>query len=308
MTLLLWHSFSSETYSPLDESLASPEKARPADQAIAWCTAEVRRFDPDRYFASLFAGAAGRRALVSLYAFNLEIAKIRETVSEPLLGRIRLQWWREAVEGIYAGAPRNHAVVDALAETVARHGLTRARLEAMIDGRERDLDDAPFETVDELVAYAGATSGELSCLALEALGAAGAAVPEAARSAGIAWALVGLLRAIPFHATQGRCVLPRAVIDACNVPLYDLFAGRPTANLSAAVAAVAKVATARLDAVTQAGVGKERGARPVFAPLALARGDLKRLARAGYDVFSLPAQSPTMRQWRIVAAMYGGRL
>ena len=66
----------------------------------------VRRHDRDRYQTALFAPADRREALFALYAFNYEIARVRETVTQPMLGQIRLQWWREVVEAAYAGAPR----------------------------------------------------------------------------------------------------------------------------------------------------------------------------------------------------------
>ena len=195
------------------ESISYHSKPSSTEESLAYCAAEVKRFDPDRYFASLFAGDAGRRALFSLYAFNLEVAKTRETVSEPMLGRVRLQWWRDAIDGIYSGAPRNHIVVAALAGTIERHALTRARFDRLIDGREFDLEDSQPETLDDLIAYAGATSGELTCLALEALGVRDEAASGVGMAAGIAWALSGLLRAVPFHAAQGRSYLPGVAGD-----------------------------------------------------------------------------------------------
>src|SRR5271156_3271915 len=71
----------------------------------------VRRHDRDRFQTALFAPAARREALFALYAFNYEIARVRESVREPMLGQIRLQWWREAIDAAYAGAAsRRHEV------------------------------------------------------------------------------------------------------------------------------------------------------------------------------------------------------
>src|SRR5215475_14937298 len=89
----------------------------------SYCAQILRRQDPERYLTALFAPFGRREALFALYAFNLELARARESVREPLMGRMRLQWWREALEEIAAGRPRAHEVVRPLAAAIAAHGL-----------------------------------------------------------------------------------------------------------------------------------------------------------------------------------------
>lgn len=60
------------------------------------CGRDLQRLDPDRWLTTLFAPDASRPGLFALYAFNAEIARARESVSQPMIGQIRLQWWREA--------------------------------------------------------------------------------------------------------------------------------------------------------------------------------------------------------------------
>src|SRR5438105_4762920 len=165
----------------------------------------VRRHDRDRYQTALFAPAERREALFALYAFNYEIARVREIVTQPMLGQIRLQWWREIVDAAFAGAPaRSHEVAGPLAAAIGGHRLTRVHFDRMIDTRERDLADEPPATLTALEDYAEGTSATLLRLALEVLGATEPAAREAASEVGIGYALSGLLRAMPFHATAGR--------------------------------------------------------------------------------------------------------
>src|SRR3954471_15014844 len=110
---------------------------------LSYCAAEVRRLDRPRFLTALFAPSSLREDLFALYAFNLEIAKTLETVSEPMLGRIRLQWWRETIEGIYEGRGPQHAVAEPLAAAIRRHALPRAPLDRLIDARESDLEEEP---------------------------------------------------------------------------------------------------------------------------------------------------------------------
>ena len=109
--------------------------------ALSAPAALVRRHDLDRFRFALFAPARHREAVFTLFAFNHEVAKTRESVSETMIGAIRLQWWRDSIEGIYAGTPRQHEVIGPLAACIAAYGLPRAPFEALINARERDLED-----------------------------------------------------------------------------------------------------------------------------------------------------------------------
>ena len=164
-----------------------------ADEAFAWCATEIRRNDYDRYLSVLFAPRASRPYLFALYAVNHEIAKTAEIARDPMMGAIRLQWWREAFDELHAGEPRHHEALLALAETLRAHDLPKAMFDAMLDARELDFEKAPFADMAALEAYADATSGILMRLAARILGNP---LYEVAREAGIAYALTGLLRAL----------------------------------------------------------------------------------------------------------------
>lgn len=164
------------------------------------CAAAVEAHDHDRWLAALFAPDARRPGLMALYAFNLEVARVRETVREPMLGEIRLQWWRETLEGCAAGQPREQPVARALARHVSASDAW-PRLQALIDARTADLDAGPPA---DLAAYAAGTAGNLTEAAAILLGHADSGTLAAARAAGTAYALVGLVRAAPFLAAHGR--------------------------------------------------------------------------------------------------------
>lgn len=148
--------------------------------------AALRTADPDRWLSSRFVAAPEARAdIVALYAFDQELARAPRAASNPLLGEIRLTWWREVLDEAFGGRPvRHHPVAQALAAAIARHALPRAPLEAMIDARYRELDPAPM-TPQEALDWARDTGGTAAGLAARVLGA----TDEAAVAAGTAWAL-----------------------------------------------------------------------------------------------------------------------
>jgi len=187
--------------------------------AFAACERMVRAADPDRYFSALFAPAALRPFLFVLYAFNVEVARVAETVREPMLGAIRLEWWRETAEGAAKGTPRNHDVARGLAELLARHPQALAGLEALIAARAFDSSAGHFADFVALENYVDATSGALMRLAIAVLGGD----TRLAREAGLAYGLTGLLRALPFHNARHKLYLPLDLLAAVNLTPEEFF-------------------------------------------------------------------------------------
>ncbi len=214
----------------------------------SYCAEQVRRFDPDRYLTVLFAPAERRPSLFAIYAFNLEIAKTAEVVSEAPLGLLRLQWWRDTLETLEAGQGSRHEVAEPLAGAVRRHGLDPALFARLIDAREFDLEGRAPEDLAALEAYAEGTSANLLHLALQILGVDAVPVWTAGRHAGIAGALAGLLRAVPFHAAAKRIYLPRDLSAAAGLRIGDLFELRSSPALCRVAEQVAACACEHLRA------------------------------------------------------------
>ncbi len=252
---------------------------------LSYCGKEVRQYDPDRFATAMFAPHALRDGLFSLYAFNLEVAKTREAVSEPMLGEIRLQWWREAIDGIYAGTPRRHEVVQPLAALIARHGLTRRYFDDLIDMRAQDLSDDAPATLDALERYAEGTSSTLVWLTLEALDVRSDAAMAAGRHVGVAWALTGLIRAMRFHLSQRRVYLPDDLITRHQVDRRNLLELRPEPAVAAAVKDIAALAGSHLQKARALRVDIPKPAIPALLLASLADTHLQRVAKVGYDPF-----------------------
>lgn len=160
---------------------------------MALLDAEVRRVDEDRWLASRFAPREAREALVALYAFNYEVARTAEVVSEPGLGDIRLAWWRELIEELEQGhAPRAHPAAEALVGPIRSGALDGGALRALIEARRGDLDGAAPASAEALEFYVDATAGAVMTLALRACAAEAPA--GCVRDAGRAWGFAGLAR------------------------------------------------------------------------------------------------------------------
>ena len=245
------------------------------------CGDTVRRHDPDRFLLSLLARADVREDLWALYAFNHEIAKTREVVTETQLGLIRLQWWRDAIAAIYAaGAPvPEHPIIHALQKAIYKHGLTQERLDALIYAREFDLEDRLPANMQGMIYYADYTMTpllELSCVM---------AAPQSKadiEDIAVGYALAGLLRATPTHLSQRRCYLP-----ADRLPMiHRHYEGKELEALIPVVPDVVAEAKARL-------------AKPATGLPRIARGHrklalmyLKQIEKAGFNLFAPALRVP----------------
>ncbi|CAK0750239.1 NADH dehydrogenase (ubiquinone) 1 alpha subcomplex assembly factor 6 [uncultured Gammaproteobacteria bacterium] len=278
---------------------AAPAATPPAD-TLSWCAREVRSHDSDRFMVCLLAPPPLREALFALHAFNHEIARTREVVSEALLGQIRLQWWRQTVGVIFelnggGGDPNalgHHEVIVPLAAAIANHRLSRAGFERLLDAREDDLDAAGPETLDALIAYARESTGALVQLALEVLAVRDEPTRAAGEAVGTAWSLTGLLRAVPFHAHQRRLYLPQRLMAQHGVESAQVFAGTRAPGLAAVVREIADTARAQLSQARSLRHAVPQAATPVLALATLADRYLNRLDRAGYDPFHPALHSP----------------
>jgi 15-cis-phytoene synthase len=265
------------------------------EDAFAHCAELVRTADRDRFLASLFAPADHRDALHALYAFNIEVTRVREAAREPLPGEIRLQWWSDVLNGERTAEAQANPVAAALLATVGRYGLVVSTLMALIEASRFDLYDEPMGTVADLEAYAKSRSSVIFALAAQIVAGVGAEI--AAGPAGIAYAIAGLLRALPLHASRGQLYLPIELLDRHQVRPQDIFAGKSSAGLKAALSDLRAIAREHLRAAQPRIVALRRSVMPVFLPIALARPSLDRLERS--DPFA-PREIPAWRrQWLI---------
>ncbi len=272
---------------------------------FALCDALLAEGDPDRHLATRFLPADKRPAVVAIYAFNLEAARIRDLVSEPLPGEIRLQWWRDALEGRSHGDVRANPTAAALLDTVSTYRLPLKPFLDLIEARTGDLYDDPPPTLNDLEGYCGETSSSLLRLASLVLADGGDAGPASvAGHAGVAYALAGLLRAFSWHASRGRVMLPKDVTERHGVAHADILAGRSSPGLLAALEELRALAARRLDEARAEWSAVPKPVRSAFAPVALVEPWLTALQRRTDPFGPVPdvaAWTKPLRLWRAAA-------
>ena len=240
----------------------------------------VRRVDPDRYFSALFAPATSRRLLLTLYAFNHEIARVAETVRQPMMGEIRLEWWRETLETARSGRPRDHPLARALAELFVARALPTDLFDAILNARAFDSTPDLFADWLQVEDYCNATSGNLMRLAARILG--GDDTQDVlAREAGTAYAIAGLIRSLRFHAARHKVYLPQDLLSAVGLMPDQIMAGKFDAKVKAAIAQTALKAHEHFRAARL--MKAPRFLLPAFLPTTLVPLYLRRAKRRSFD-------------------------
>ncbi|MDX8513473.1 phytoene/squalene synthase family protein [Mesorhizobium captivum] len=261
----------------------------------------VRAADPDRYLSALYAPAGKRAALFALYAFNAEIASVRDRIHEPLPGEVRLQWWRDVImaEG---EADTGHPTADALRAAIAANHLPKAAFDNMLEARIFDLYDDPMPSRTDLEGYCGETAAALIQLAAMALDPTAAPrFAELAGRAGCAQAITGLLLLLPLHRRRGQCYVPADILVAAGTTPEDFVKGEGDAAAERAVAAMTALAREHLGAFERGASALPVSLRPAFLPLALTRAYLDKMEKAGRSPLANTATlSALRRHWLLL--------
>ena len=260
----------------------------------------VRETDRDRYLSVLFAPEDKRGALFALYSFNVEIARVRDLVREPLPGEIRLQWWRDAILGETPAA--GHRTAEALLRAIRDYNLPSAALENMIEARLFDLYDDPMPSRTDLEGYCGETASALIQLAGLSLDRdAALATADLAGHAGCAQAMAGLLRSLPIHLARGQCFVPRDILSAAGTTPEGFVSEKGGPAAKRAVSAMIALAREHLVKFENGASELPGTLRPAYLPAALAGAYLALLSRVSVDPFrQVPDISP-LRRYLVMA-------
>jgi phytoene synthase len=263
----------------------------------------VRDADPDRYLATLYAPEARRPALFALYAFNAEVAGIRDRIREALPGEVRLQWWHEVIDSGFDRSADGHPVAEALLRAIDDHHLPRAAFANYLEARMFDVFNDPMPSRGDLEGYCGETASAIIQMAAMILDpAAAASQTEVAGHAGCAQAITGLLRLLPLHRTRAQCYVPRDLLAAAGTTPEAFISERDAPASLRAVEAMIALASEHFAAFRIHAGALPAALRPAFLPVALTPAYLAKLSTADSSEVSA-----LRRHWLLFRAASWGR-
>ncbi|MGL4490562.1 MAG: phytoene/squalene synthase family protein, partial [Rhizobiaceae bacterium] len=178
----------------------------------------VKAHDRDRYIATLFAPEKKRDDLITLYAFDAEVSRIRAVISDPLPGEIRLQWWREVINGERAGEAKGNALASQMDDLIARHAMPASAFEAYFDAKIFEFYNDAFPDTGALEAWCGETSSamlQLAALIVDAEAAKQCA--DASGHGGVALGIANIIQRLSVTRRRGQCFVPSDLLSACGM-------------------------------------------------------------------------------------------
>ncbi len=256
----------------------------------------VGKADRQRFLSTLYAPAELRDALLSLYAFNVELARIRDLVNEPMAGEMRLQWWCDAIAGDTATETAGHPVVASLRQTIHDYQLPLNAFDNMIEARRFDLYNDPMPSRNDLEGYCGETASSLIQLSSNIL------APHLAKNhagaaghAGCAQAIAGLLSLLPLHRHRGQCFFPADMLAAVGATREDVIGRQPGPPARQAINAMIALGRDHLVRFERLAPDIPDVLRPAFLPLSGVRAWFSMLERAGDTVFERSIKPSPLR-------------
>jgi phytoene synthase len=253
--------------------------------AAAFCADLVRNHDFVRYASTLFTPVELRRALLALYAFNVEVNRVREQVSQPLPGEIRLQWWTDMLAGAGHGDVDGNPVASELLLVIRNFRLPVERLVRLVEEHQFDLYNDPMPTMAALEGYANDTSSALFALATRVARPPSGEIDHLARHSGLAFGIVHAINALPRDARRRQLFVPLQLLEKHGSGTEQVFAGKQTVQARAAIDELIGAARQHLETALALLADVSPEARPIFLPLATAARDVTRLSRADNDPF-----------------------
>ncbi|MDI1263049.1 MAG: phytoene/squalene synthase family protein [bacterium] len=268
-------------------------------ESAGFCADLVRTHDFVRYASTLFVPAVERRALLAIYAFNAEISRVRDQVSQPLPGEIRLQWWTDALEGAGHGEVEGNPVAAELMQAVRDFRLPVEPLSRLIDEHQFDLYNDPMPSMAALEGYVTDTASALFSLAARIMSRPSEAIEHLARHAGLAQGIAQVIAALRHDAARKQLFVPLQLLESHGSGMEQVFSGKQTPAARAAIDQLIGEAQKHLETGFDLLAGVPPQVRPVFLPLALIRRDLKRMSRADVDPFAPQPPSRLRTLWTL---------
>lgn len=261
----------------------------------------LKTLDRDRYYASLVLPSEKREAVQSVWAMSAEIAAIRERVSEPAPGEIRLQWWVDALSGDGHGNVRQNPVADAVLDAIEQYQLPTVPLLRLCAARRFDLYQDPMPDTESFEGYAGETNSVLYQYASMVLNDGASVEPgDAAGHLGVAHAYLGHLIGFGFNASRGQIFLPMDVFAAHGVSDRDILTGQSSAGIISARAQMLDAANDHLTKAQLAVLALRKNLRPAFGQIAILQSAAKTVEHAQQMPFETPAG---VADWRKLGAL-----
>lgn len=198
-----------------------------------YCVDLVKQYDYENYMIGNLFPAATQRGYFAIRAFNVEIATIKDqTNNNPLTGRMRFQWWKDAIKDIYSrkqivkstnivsspiAGVKNQPVLESLTECIMENELSLRWFEHAIDARQKDLAGEVPQRLSDLEDYSESAHSSIMYLLLELLKVKHENSEYIASHIGVCVGIVTILRSFHYHKSNGEIYIPDEILSKYNI-------------------------------------------------------------------------------------------
>jgi phytoene synthase len=264
-----------------------------------YCQQKAAASGSSFYYSFLFLPPPRRRAITALYAFCREVDDVVDETNEMQLAAAKLGWWRAEVANLFAGDPQ-HPVTKALHPHLEAFGITREKLNDIIDGMEMDLTQTRYLDWAGLERYCYHVASVVGLLAAGIFGYRDARTLDYARELGLAFQLTNIIRDVGEDARKNRIYLPMDELKQFGVPAADILQARETPEFSRLMAFEASRAREHYGKAMQALPPADRKAqRPGLIMAAIYRTLLEEIERDGFRVLTQRTSLTPLRKFWI---------
>ncbi|XP_029447597.1 NADH dehydrogenase (ubiquinone) complex I, assembly factor 6 isoform X1 [Rhinatrema bivittatum] len=250
-----------------------------------YCLHLVRTRDHEGFLSSLLLPAESRSAALALRAFNVELAQVKDLVSQKEIGLMRMQFWKDAVEDMYRDNPPPQPVAMELWKAIKKHNLTKRWLVRMIEEREKNLDDRAYRSMQDLETYAENTQSSLLYLTLETLGVKDIHADHAASHIGKAQGIITCLRAVPYHSGRRKVFLPMDICMLHGASQEDFIRRSEEKNIRDVIFDIASQAHLHLKHARTFTKNVPLKAFPAFVQTVVLDGYLNKIRNVDFNIF-----------------------
>lgn len=261
-----------------------------------YCINQVRKVDYENFICTtLLRPSSLQRPAMAIRALNVELASVRDQVTKSQIGQMRLQFWRETIDSIYASVAKDtprkiHSPVARELDLLIRYNsLTKSWFHRLIKSREITLNDMPFADIEQLESYLDQSVTPTNYLLLELAKLRSLNTDHIASHLGRAQGLINVVRGIPYNARKRRCFIPLSYLVEKNLSQQDLFTGHLNSEpCRHVVHQLCNRSYFHLEKVLQLFEGEKSlqtsDQRSVFLPIILVYDYLKRIKSVDFDL------------------------
>jgi squalene synthase HpnC/squalene synthase HpnD len=200
----------------------APRTSDSAAASYAECNRIARAARSSFYLAFFGLPREKRNALCALYAFMRLVDDVSDEPGDLDSKRAGLARWRAMLDEAVAGRTEGHAILPALADTIARFEIPSRYFHDLILGAEMDLTVASYATFDRLSEYCYRVAGTVGLTCLHVFGFRDPRAPDLAERLGLAFQLTNIIRDVRADFEMGRVYLPQDDLDRFGLKHEDL--------------------------------------------------------------------------------------